>query len=208
MTDHVLTPPDNSLRAYVGEYFASLTSLLAAVEEVASPERIEAIGEVLYRAYSHQKQVFVVGNGGSAATASHLACDLGKNTISPNLRRFRILSLNDNVPLLTALANDVGYERVFSEQLVNLIRPGDVLVVLSGSGSSPNIVEAARYARQRAATVVALLGFDGGETLELADEHVLVPSEDYGLVEDVHMILAHVLTGYFRKRLEFEALAP
>jgi D-sedoheptulose 7-phosphate isomerase len=208
MTDHLLTPPDTSLRAYVSEHFANLTSLLNAVEEAASPERIEAIGEILYRAYSHQKQVFVVGNGGSAATASHLACDLGKNTISPNMRRFRILSLNDNVPLLTALANDVGYERVFSEQLVNLIRPGDVLVALSGSGRSPNIVEAARYARHRAATVVALLGFDGGETIELADEYVLVPSRDYGLIEDVHMILAHVLTGYFRKRLELEALAP
>lgn len=137
-----------------------------------------------------------------------MACDLGKNTIRPNTRRFRILSLNDNVPLMTALANDVGYDRVFSEQLVNLIRPRDVLVVLSGSGRSPNIVEAARFARHRAATIVALVGFDGGEVIDLADEHVLVPSDDYGLIEDVHMILVHALTGYFKRRLDLEAHRP
>jgi D-sedoheptulose 7-phosphate isomerase len=194
----------DSLRHYVDDYFGRL----GALTENVSRESVEVIGETLYRAYCHGKQVFVVGNGGSGATASHMACDLGKNTIGPNMRRFRIMSLNDNVPLLTALANDSGYENVFSEQLVNLIRPGDVLVVLSGSGSSPNIVEAMRYARGRAATIVALVGFDGGEAVALADEHVLVPSDDYGLVEDVHMILVHALTGYFRKRLEFEALAP
>ncbi len=195
---------EQSLKSYVADYFARLT----AVMETVAPERIEAMGEILFRAYCHGKQVFVVGNGGSSATASHMACDLGKNTISPNLRRFRIMSLNDNVPLLTALANDVGYDRVFSEQLVNLIRPGDVLLVLSGSGRSPNIVEAARCARARAATIVALLGFDGGEARELADEYVLVPSDDYGIIEDVHMILVHGLTGYFKRRLELEALAP
>ena len=171
-------------------------------------DRLEALGEMLFRAYRNEKQVFTVGNGGSASTASHMAADLGKNTIGPNLRRFRIMSLNDNMPLLSALANDLGYERVFSEQLVNLIRPGDVLIVISGSGRSPNILEAMRYARSRSATIIALLGFDGGDARELADECVLVPSDDYGLVEDMHMILDHVLTGYFKARLAEEELAP
>jgi D-sedoheptulose 7-phosphate isomerase len=195
---------ENSLSDYVGDYFDRLRFLMDTV----SRDRIEAMGETLFGAYRHNKQVFVVGNGGSAATASHMACDLGKNTIGPNMRRFRIMSLNDNVPLLTALANDFGYERVFSEQLTNLIRPGDVLIVLSGSGRSRSILEAMHCARQRAATIVALVGFDGGEAIELADQHVLVPSDDYGLVEDVHLTLVHALTGYFRKRLELEALAP
>jgi D-sedoheptulose 7-phosphate isomerase len=195
---------ERALQTFVEEYLDHLRRL---VDEMPV-KRIEAIGEMLFEAYRHGKQVFVVGNGGSAATASHMACDLGKNTIRPNLRRFRITSLNDNVPLLTALANDRGYERVFSEQLVNLIRPGDVLIVLSGSGRSPNIVEAMRYARSQSATVIALLGFDGGEAVELADEYVLVPSEEYGLIEDMHLILDHVLTGYFERRLDQEELAP
>lgn len=182
---------DDSLGRYVRAYFERLTGIVGAMPV----ERIEAMGEILFRAYKHNKQVFIIGNGGSAATASHMACDLGKNTIAPNRQRFRIMSLTDNMPLLSALANDVGYENVFSEQLVNLIRPGDVLVVISGSGRSPNIVRAMRYARERAATIIALLGFDGGEALALADEYVLVPSNEYGFVEDVHMILDHVLTG-------------
>jgi D-sedoheptulose 7-phosphate isomerase len=131
-----------------------------------------------------------------------MACDLGKNTIAANEPRFRVLSLNDNMPLLSALANDVGYEHVFSEQLKNLIRPGDVLISISGSGTSPNILHAMAYARSRAATNIALLGFDGGKAVELADEFVLVPVNDYGIAEDIHMILNHVLTEYFRGRLE------
>lgn len=189
-----------SLHGYVGSYFDRLRDTIDRIPL----ERIERVGEILFRAYQHNKQVFVVGNGGSAATASHMACDLGKNTIGPNQRRFRILSLTDNTPLLTALANDVGYEHVFSEQLVNLIRPGDVLIVVTGSGRSPNILQAMRYSRERAATVIALLGFDGGPARELADEHVLVPSDDYGLIEDLHMIFNHVLVWYFRERLEDE----
>jgi D-sedoheptulose 7-phosphate isomerase len=195
---------EGTLRTFVEDYFERLRRLI----DKMPVERIEAIGEILLDAYRHDKQVFVVGNGGSAATASHMACDLGKNTIQPNVRRFRITSLTDNVPLLTALANDGGYGQVFSEQLMNLIRPGDVLIALSGSGRSPNILEAIRYARSQSATVVALLGFDGGEAVALADEYVLVPSDDYGLIEDMHMILDHVLTGYFKRRLHREELAP
>jgi len=181
-----------------------LDRLKAAIDDVPV-DRVEAMGEVLYRAYRHGKQVFIMGNGGSAATASHMACDLGKNTISANRPRFRVLSLNDNMPLLSALANDIGYEHVFSEQLKNLIRPGDVLIAISGSGNSPNILHAMAYARSRAAMNIALLGFDGGRAAKLADEYVLVPASDYGIVEDVHMILDHVLTEYFRGRLDDDA---
>jgi phosphoheptose isomerase len=189
-----------TLHSYVGSY---LQRLRATIERMPL-DRIERVGEILFRAYEHNKQVFVIGNGGSAATASHMACDLGKNTIGPNQRRFRILSLTDNTPLLTALANDVGYEHVFAEQLVNLISAGDVLIVLTGSGRSPNVLAAMRKARESAATVIALLGFDGGPAQELADELIIVPTEDYGLIEDLHMVLNHVLVGYFRERLDQE----
>jgi D-sedoheptulose 7-phosphate isomerase len=170
-------------------------------------DRIAAIGEILYGAYRHNKHVFIIGNGGSAATASHMACDLGMNTIAPNRPRFRVVSLTDNTPLLSALANDIGYDRIFVEQLTNLIRPGDVLISISGSGRSPNIVEAMRYARARSATNIALLGFDGGEAIELADEHVLVPSSEYGIVEDLHLVIDHMLTAYFKERVA-EGEAP
>jgi D-sedoheptulose 7-phosphate isomerase len=190
-----------TLSEFVTTYLADLKTTIDAMPI----ERIEAMGEVLYRAYKHSKQVFIIGNGGSAATASHMACDLGKNTIGPNRARFRVLSLNENIPLLSALANDVGYDRVFSEQLTNLIKPGDVLISISASGNSPNIVRAMRYARDRAATNIALLGFDGGQALPLADEYVLVPASDYGIVEDMHMVLDHILTAYFQTRLDEEA---
>lgn len=188
---------DVSLDSTVVAYLARLRAAIDALPV----DRIAAIGEILYGAYRHNKHVFIIGNGGSAATASHMACDLGMNTIMPNRPRFRVVSLTDNTPLLSALANDIGYERIFVEQLTNLIRPGDVLISISGSGKSPNIIEAMRYARARSATNIALLGFDGGEALQLADEHVLVPSSEYGIVEDLHLVIDHMLTEYFKERV-------
>lgn len=189
---------DARLSAFVIDY---VDRLRAALEQIPVA-RVEVMGDILYRAYQHNKQVFIIGNGGSAATASHMACDLGKNTIAHNRPRFRVMSLNDNMPLLSALANDVGYEHVFAEQLRNLIHPGDVLISISGSGNSPNVLRAMEYARSRAATNIALLGFDGGRAMKLADEYMLVPIRDYGIVEDLHMVLDHILTEYFRARLE------
>jgi D-sedoheptulose 7-phosphate isomerase len=167
-------------------------------------DRLQALGEMLFRAYRNEKQVFTVGNGGSASTASHMAADLGKNTIGPHMQRFRILSLNDNAAIVTALANDLGYENIFSEQLVNLIRPGDLLVVVSASGNSPNVLKAIDYARNQCAEVVGILGFDGGKAAELADLAVVVPSDDYGVVEDVHLVINHILVDYFKARLADE----
>jgi D-sedoheptulose 7-phosphate isomerase len=167
-------------------------------------DALARLSEMLYRAYADEKQVFILGNGGSASTASHMAADLGKNTIGPNMRRFRIMSLNDNIPLLTALSNDLGYENVFAEQLQNLIQPGDVLIVISGSGKSPNVLRAMEYARSRSAEVAALLGFGGGPAAELADLTVLIDSDNYGVVEDAHLIVNHMLVEHFRQRLAEE----
>jgi len=166
--------------------------------------RLAHIGDILYRAYRNDKQVFVVGNGGSASTASHIAADLAKNTISAHLHRFRITSLTDNVATITALANDIGYDSIFSEQLMNHIRPGDVLMVVTGSGKSPNVLKAMHYARSQSAQVVGLLGFDGGPARELCDVALIAPSDDYGVIEDIHLVINHVLVSYFAARLERE----
>jgi D-sedoheptulose 7-phosphate isomerase len=177
-----------------------LQRLHTAVDQLPT-DRLAQLGEMLYRAYENEKQVFTLGNGGSASTASHMAADIAKNTIAPHMRRFRVLSLNDNTALLTGLANDLGYENVFREQLQNLIRPGDLLIAISGSGDSPNVVNALRYAREQCAEIVGILGFDGGEAAGLADVAIVVPSDHYGIVEDVHLIINHIIVDYFQTKL-------
>jgi D-sedoheptulose 7-phosphate isomerase len=185
------------MQEHLDDYVARVHAALEALPR----DTMGMLGELLFRAYQNDKQVFVIGNGGSASTASHMAADLAKNTIGPNMRRFRIHSLNDNISLVTALANDIGYDHVFSEQLENSVRAGDVLIVISGSGNSKNVLNAMRYARRQSAQVVALLGFDGGAAIELADITVLVQSHDYGIVEDMHLVVNHILVEYFSKLL-------
>jgi D-sedoheptulose 7-phosphate isomerase len=183
-----------TIEAHVSEYLERLRGAVDALPR----DRLNALGETLFRAYRNNKQVFILGNGGSSSTASHMAADLAKNTIGPNMKRFRIVSLNDNAAILTALANDLGYEHVFSEQLTNLVQAGDVLIVVSASGNSPNVLSAMRYARSRSAEVVGLLGFSGGAAADLSDIALVVPSDHYGVIEDIHLIINHVLVDYFK----------
>jgi D-sedoheptulose 7-phosphate isomerase len=188
------------MEAHVDSYIEQLGATVAALPR----DQLAAMGEMLYRAYRNENQVFTAGNGGSASTASHMAADLGKNTIGPHMQRFRVVSLTDNAAIVTALANDIGYASIFSEQLMNLIQPGDLLVVISASGNSPNILEAMRYAREQCAEVMAVLGFDGGAAASLADLAIVVPINHYGIVEDVHLIINHILVDYFSARLAQE----
>lgn len=178
-----------------------LNGLKKCLDALSLDQIAEVIG-CLESAYQHQKQVFIIGNGGSAATASHMACDLGKNCLprsaGGNMLRFRVVALTDNVPWMTALANDLGYKYIFSEQLKNLAHDGDLVVVISGSGNSPNIVEGVTVAKTLGATVVGILGFDGGVVREMVDAYVLVNSDNYGYIEDVHLILDHLFTAHFR----------
>ncbi len=182
----------------VETYLLQLGHAVAALPR----DRLTALGELLYRAYRNEKQVFTLGNGGSASTASHMAADLAKNTIGPNMRRFHILSLNDNQAMLTAIANDLGYEHVFREQLQSLIRAGDLLIAISGSGNSPNVLNAIRYAQRQSAEVVGILGFDGGKAAAMVDLAIVVPSDHYGVVEDVHLIINHIVVDYFKAKLD------
>lgn len=154
--------------------------------------------QVLERAFVERRQVFIAGNGGSAATASHMANDLGKGVAEVGGRGLRAISLSDNVPLITAIANDKDYTEVFADQLLALGQPEDVLIVFSGSGNSANIVRVAEVAREMQIVTIALLGMEGGQVAEMVDVSVVVPSEDYGPIEDVHMVLDHLITAYLR----------
>jgi len=142
--------------------------------------------------------IFFAGNGGSAATASHFAQDLAEVGRKANVKSFRTLSLTDNVSFITAMANDYGYEKIFSIQMSELFKPGDVLVAISASGNSPNVVEAVEYARRFQGISVGLVGFDGGKLLNLCDHvvHVQANKGEYGPVEDAHMILVHMISAY------------
>ena len=134
-----------------------------------------------------------------------MACDLGKNILPERaheeVRRFRVFALTDNVPWMTALANDIGYEYIFSEQLKNLVQEGDLVIAISGSGNSQNIVEGVRVAKTMGAKVVGILGFDGGTTRKMLDSCIIVKSEEYGYIENIHIILDHLITMYFRSIL-------
>lgn len=164
-------------------------------------ESVERVTGVILEAYANGGHVYVVGNGGSATNATHFACDLSKATIVEGRARLRVTSLTDNVALLTAWANDTSYERVFSEQLQNLLNPGDVVIAISASGNSPNVVSAVRAARLMGAATIGLVGFSGGKLLETVDAAVHVPSHDYGVVEDCHSVLEHAITVSTRKAL-------
>jgi len=152
--------------------------------------------------------LLLAGNGGSAATASHMALDLGKSTLGRpprhDVRRLRAISLADPPSIITAWANDSGYDGVYAEQVRSLARPGDVVMLLSVSGDSPNVLAAARAGRRARAAVIAFLGRPGGALRRLADIAVVVPSRDYGVVEDVHLAINHMITNYLREELLHE----
>jgi D-sedoheptulose 7-phosphate isomerase len=156
-------------------------------------ETIDQIASILLGAYDAGHMVYLFGNGGSAALASHFACDLGKGTLNGSGKRFRVLSLTDNIPLMTAWANDSGYEDVFAEQLANLVRADDVAFAISGSGNSPNVLRALAVAREAGAITVGLSGFQGGKMKELCDACMVVPSDNMQIIEDLHVCAAHAL---------------
>ncbi len=166
---------------------------------------LDAAVECLRAAYTRGSQVFLVGNGGSASTASHMACDLAKTVMLGTgdvwAKRFRVVSLTDNVALMTAWANDTSYANVFAEQLRNIANAGDILIAISVSGNSPNIVQAVSLARRMAITTISLLGCDGGTVRKLSDLCVVVNSTDYGYVEDAHLVLNHLITSHLKARL-------
>lgn len=178
-------------------YFQALTQtveLLPAVD-------IERVARLLLTAFEENRAVFLFGNGGSAALASHFACDLGKGTASRNGRRFRVMALTDNVPILTAWANDSHYDNIFAEQLVNFVSPDDVAFAISASGNSPNVIKALQVARRAGAVTIGLTGYAGGKMKRLCDACIVIPCENMQLIEDLHLSVAHALFTVLRQRI-------
>jgi len=178
---------------HVDDYFAHLTTAIAGIDNDAVTAWINRLAQ----ARSEGATIFVAGNGGSAATASHFATDIVKGASYGKAQRFRVVALTDSMSTITAYANDVSYDVVFAEQLRNLGRPGDVLVTISGSGSSPNIVRVIEAAQELDMDVIALTGFEGGKSGPMADIHINVPSDHMGRIEDVHMALCHAAAFSF-----------
>jgi D-sedoheptulose 7-phosphate isomerase len=163
--------------------------------------RIEQIMELIYKTYLNDSFIFLLGNGGSAATASHLACDLGKGTVAPGRKRMKVMSLTDNLPLITAWANDTQYEDIFAEQLAHFISSGDLVMGISGSGKSKNVLNALKLAKECGALTIGLTGFDGGEMKDMVDYCLIVPSTNMQQIEDCHLIITNLIFSLLRDRI-------
>jgi D-sedoheptulose 7-phosphate isomerase len=163
--------------------------------------QINQVTDALWNAYRDNRSLFVFGNGGSAALASHCACDFGKGTVVNGNRRFRVLALTDNVPLMTAWANDASYEDIFAEQLRSFLQTNDLVFAISGSGNSPNVLNGLQAARDLGAYTIGLTGFQGGRMKSLCDICVVVPSDNMQVIEDVHLSVTHSIFTSFRERL-------
>ncbi len=184
------------------DYLSDLAQVLALVPSGPLAEVVD----LLLDARAAGRRVYIMGNGGSSATASHLACDLSKTARIPGLKPLRVFALTDNTPLLTAWANDSAYEDTFAEQLVALVEPDDLVIGISASGNSPNIVAGLTAAATKGARTIAFLGFDGGESRDIVDVAVHIPCHQYGLVEDAHSAIGHAITAAVRHALETQAL--
>jgi len=157
------------------------------------PESIRSITQIILDAYGRGSTVFVFGNGGGSATSAHFVCDLAKGTAMEGRPRLKALSLSENMPLMTAWANDTDYTNTFGEQLRNLVEEGDIVIGLSGSGMSPNVINAFQVASEAGAFPILLSGFRGGRAVEVARESIVVPSNDMQQIEDVHLMLCHII---------------
>ena len=185
------------------EYLTQYSTALKTVMDHYETDQFEKIIGILAQAYHDDKQIFIAGNGGSAGTANHFVCDFGKNAVlQPGKRRFRILSVSDNVEKITAFGNDIEYAEVFRQQLINLMNEGDVLMVISASGNSPNIVRACEYAQEKKAHIIALAGFEGGKIAKMAEASMIAHLESYEQIEDIHMIITHMIVYYMKHHPE------
>jgi D-sedoheptulose 7-phosphate isomerase len=163
-------------------------------------DAVTKLAECVAECQDQGRQVFVLGNGGSAATASHWATDLSKTAEVKGKAPIRAISLTDNVSFITAIGNDLSFDDIFSRQLENLLEPGDLVILISGSGNSKNLIKAAEFARSKGAKTAALLGFDGGRLKDMVALSLIVNSDQYGVIEDLHMGIGHILTFYIKQR--------
>lgn len=180
------------LKTFYEDYQAAF---IQTIEELDF-SKIELLHHQLQEACSKGKQVFILGNGGSASSASHWVCDFSKGMNVEGSKRFKIYSLTDNPSVFSALGNDYGYEDVFVEPLKNHLQKGDLVIALSVSGNSENLVQALKWARETDALTISLIGGKEGILKDYSDHTLIIPSENYGIVEDVHMYINHVISQY------------
>jgi D-sedoheptulose 7-phosphate isomerase len=188
------------MREFSQNYLVQLKDLLESFPH----ELFEEIGRELVAAYNNEKQVFIMGNGGSGSTASHFVCDINKGTCLGLGKKFKVICLNDNMPSILAYANDLSYDKIFVEQLNNFLQAGDLVIGISGSGNSENVIQAVTYAREKGARTVALTGFNGGRLAGIVDIAFIAKIHDMQKVEDLHMIVVHMLMQYLCKELQAE----
>ena len=184
----------DKIRAYLDEVSGLSASLPA--------QQLERLVDRLLDAYDEGRQLFLLGNGGSAATASHLLADFQKCIYMAGGKTFRALAVTDSIPLITAWANDTHYDNVFAEQLRPWVQPGDLVIAISGSGNSPNVLRAVQVAREMGAWVLGLAGFEGGRLKDLVDESIVVPCDNMQRIEDCHMVIGHLLFWRLMGRIE------
>jgi D-sedoheptulose 7-phosphate isomerase len=182
---------------YLSDYSSQLQDTIACLNLSGIQKAISWLED----ARDTGRTIFVCGNGGSASTASHFACDIVKGASYQRDTRFRIMALTDSLPTLTAYSNDVGYEHVFVEQLRNFAKPGDVVLAISGSGNSPNVVSAVDYANSTGCKTISLTGRDGGKLGALSQLDIRVPVPHMGRIEDAHMIVCHMMAYYFMEKV-------
>jgi D-sedoheptulose 7-phosphate isomerase len=186
------------IEPFVLNYIDRLKTILDQID----PNIISEIVATLEQTVDDKSRIYIIGNGGSSATASHMVNDLGPGLRRRDIINFDVLSLGDNSPVVTAIANDIGYENIFYMQLKGLIKPKDVLIAISCSGDSPNIIKAVDYAQGLGCTIIGITGFEGGRLRVVSDInfHVDAPKNEYGLVEDTHMILDHIIYSYYNQK--------
>ena len=182
------------------QYFTALAGILPCIDQAS----IRRFADVLYDTWWENRRAFIFGNGGSASTAGHYVCDMVKNTAAEGKPRLQVLSLADNLALLTALGNDISYDEIFRYPLASYARTGDVAVAITASGNSPNVLRACEWAREHGLFVVALTGFSGGKVRELCDLHINIPSDNYGIIEDLHLSVNHIVSQMLKTRIAAE----
>jgi D-sedoheptulose 7-phosphate isomerase len=183
----------------VRKYIVELQQTL----ELLPLEPIHQLIDDLHEARLHHRQVFIMGNGGSASTASHFVCDLGKNTRKEGWPPFRVFGLSDNMALFSAYANDEGYENVFAQQLASYVQPDDIVIGISTSGNSANILKAIALAKTKKAKTIGFTGFDGGQLGPMVDLNIYTPSHSIERVEDTHLIIEHLICSVLHQRLHY-----
>lgn len=200
-----MTFPDSKfsdISSYTDAYFEQYATASASVDRA----KLAEAAEILLNAYRASKTLYVCGNGGSAAISNHLACDHGKLLATDTDLLPRVQSLATNIEVITAIANDISYDEVFIHQLKLAADPGDVVMTVSSSGDSENVVRAASWAREKGLEVISMTGFSGGRTAEVASVNLHVEGDNYGIIEDVHQSLMHLLGQYMRQSLMDENL--